>query len=77
MINPRTSKVSKTRGTSPSRRVLHSTILREYSGVRALITRLTLQRDLWKGESERILGKLIAEATPEVRKELYIATKCE
>ena len=30
-----------------------------------------------KGESERILGKLIAEATPDVRKELYIATKCE
>jgi aryl-alcohol dehydrogenase-like predicted oxidoreductase len=29
-----------------------------------------------KGESERILGRLISEATPEVREKLYIATKC-
>jgi hypothetical protein len=48
MISPRTSKVSKTRGTSPSRRVLHSTILRKYSGVYALEPRLTFQRDLWE-----------------------------
>lgn len=29
-----------------------------------------------KGESERILGRLRKEASPEVREKLFIATKC-